>query len=240
MSAPTSALPNDDAVLATLREAVVDRSVRVLDLGGGTGGYAVPLACQGHTVEVLDHSNDALATLARRAQAEGVGERIAGRVADLDHLEESAPSQPADLVLCHRVLEFVESPVRTLQAAASMLSEGGVLSIVAANRPGAALSRVIAGRFDEAEAALAGVHTPQAGKRFDATELTGMLKEAGLVVRQVRGVGLIGELNPSEAGTAAARALGERLAADPVLAQAAPLLHLIAARDTAARDEHGA
>lgn len=235
MSAPTSALPNDDAVLATLREAVGDRAVRVLDLGGGTGGYAVPLACHGHTVEVLDHSNDALATLARRAQAEGVGDRVAGRVADLDHLAESVRERSADLVLCHRVLEFVDSPVQTMRAAASTLADGGMLSVVAANRAGAALSRVIAGRFDEAEAALDGAHTAQTGHRFDAAELTGMLQEAGLAVRRLRGVGLIGELNPSEAGTAAARALGERLAADPVLAQVAPLLHLIAVRD-----EHGA
>lgn len=235
MSAPTSALPNDDAVLATLHEAVGDRAVRVLDLGGGTGGYAVPLACQGHTVEVLDHSNDALATLARRAQAEGVDDRVRGRVADLDDLQESVTGGSADLVLCHRVLEFVDSPVRTLRAAARTMADGGVLSIVAANRPGAALSRVTAGRFDEAEAALDGIHTAQTGRRFDAAELTSMLQQAGLIVRQLRGVGLVGELNPSEAGTAAARALGDRLAADPVLAQAAPLLHLIAARD-----EHGA
>ena len=38
----------------------------VLDLGGGTGGDAVRLACAGHDVTVVDPSPDALASLERR------------------------------------------------------------------------------------------------------------------------------------------------------------------------------
>src|SRR4051812_38341561 len=40
----------------------------VLDVGGGTGGFAVPLAELGHRVTVVDPSPDALASLERRAQ----------------------------------------------------------------------------------------------------------------------------------------------------------------------------
>lgn len=235
MPAPTSAQPNDDAVLGALRAVLGTRPATILDLGGGTGVYAVPLAQDGHRVEVLDHSNDALATLARRAHAEGVGERVTGRVADLDRLADAVTAGSADMVLCHRVLELVDDPAATIAAAAAALRPGGTLSVVAVNRAGAALSRVIAGRFDEAGAILDGLHTPQAGRRFDADELAALMTAAGLRVHQVRGVGLIGELNPSTAGTAQARALAERLAADQVLARAAPLLHL-----TAGSDEHGA
>ena len=35
----------------------------VVDAGGGTGGFAVPLAGQGHRVTVVDPSPDALAAL---------------------------------------------------------------------------------------------------------------------------------------------------------------------------------
>lgn len=235
MTAPTTALPNDDAVLEVLRHAVGERTVSVLDLGGGTGVYAVPIARHGHRVLVLDHSNDALATLARRAQAEGVGELVDGRAADLDRLADAITPGSAEVVLCHRILEYVDSPAATLAAATSALAPGGIMSIVVANRPGAVLSRVIAGRFDEAGSILDGASTPQAGARFTAAEITALLEDVGLRVQQVRGVGLIGELNPSASFSAQAKALADRLASDATLAQAAPLLHIIAGRS-----EHGA
>lgn len=228
MQAATSALPNNDAVLGTIKSLLGDRKVRVLDLGGGSGVYAVPIAADGHTVEVLDHSNDALATLERRAEAEGVGERVTARNVDLDHVGEPIEAHSADLVLCHRVLEFVESPIDMLAAAAGALSDGGTLSIVAANRPGVVLSRIISGRLDEANAILDGSAPAQAGHRFDADELRTMLEGLGLHVTHIRGVGLIGELNPAEADTAGGRTLAQRVAADSFLAQAAPLLHMIA------------
>ena len=125
MTAATTTQPNDDAVLGALRAVVGDRTVTVLDLGGGTGVYAVPIARDGHRVEVLDQSNDALATLAKRAHAAGVGERVSGRVADLDHLADTITPASADVLLCHRVLEFVDDPAATLAAASLALTDGG-------------------------------------------------------------------------------------------------------------------
>lgn len=231
MPTATSALPNNDAVLGLIKGLVGDQKVQVLDLGGGSGVYAVPIAVDGHTVEVLDHSNDALATLAQRAEAADVAARVTGRNVDLDRVAELLVERSADVVLCHRVLEFVESPTAMLSAAAGALVEGGMLSVVVANRPGAVLSRMIAGRFDEANAILDGVAPAQAGHRFDADELRSMLESAGLRLTHIRGVGLIGELNPAESDTAAGRALAIRVAADPFLAQAAPLLHVVAVRE---------
>ena len=54
---------------AARRSAELGRSLRVLDLGGGTGGTAVPLAVAGHDVTVVDPSPDALASLRRRTAA---------------------------------------------------------------------------------------------------------------------------------------------------------------------------
>ena len=185
--------------------------------------------------DLTDDIVDALATLARRAQAEGVGELVDGRAADLDRLADAITPGSAEVVLCHRILEYVDSPAATLAAATSALAPGGIMSIVVANRPGAVLSRVIAGRFDEAGSILDGASTPQAGARFTAAEITALLEDVGLRVQQVRGVGLIGELNPSASFSVQAKALADRLASDATLAQAAPLLHIIAGRS-----EHGA
>lgn len=231
MPAATSALPNNDAVLGLIRQLVGDTKLRVLDLGGGSGVYAVPIAADGHSVEVLDHSNDALATLARRAEAEGVGDRVTGRNVDLDQLTEPMHRHSVDVVLCHRVLEFVESPAQMLASAAAALGAGGMLSLLVANRPGAVLSRIISGKLDEANAVLDRSTSAQAGHRFDADEVRRLVERLGLRVTHVRGIGLISELNPTEADTAAGRALAQRVAADPYLVHAAPLLHLVAVRE---------
>src|SRR3954454_16482582 len=49
---------------------------RVLDVGGGSGVWAVPLARAGCLVTVVDPSPNALATLHRRATEAGVQESV--------------------------------------------------------------------------------------------------------------------------------------------------------------------
>src|ERR1700745_2005148 len=53
----------------------------VLDIGGGTGGFAVRVAAIGHRVTVVDPSPDALAALDRRAREHDVA--VTGRQGDL-------------------------------------------------------------------------------------------------------------------------------------------------------------
>ncbi|MCG5437905.1 class I SAM-dependent methyltransferase, partial [Micromonospora foliorum] len=64
------------AVIWSVLRAELDRrgdaELTVLDVGGGTGGFAVPLARAGHRVTVVDASPDALAALTRRAAEAGV------------------------------------------------------------------------------------------------------------------------------------------------------------------------
>ncbi len=109
----------DDARTAVIREvlrAVVTGLVAdtgrsrldIVDAGGGTGGSAVPLAGQGHTVTVIDPSPDSLAAAQRRAAEMNVQLRaVQGDVGDLAAV---IGEQGADLVLCHSVLEYVDSP----------------------------------------------------------------------------------------------------------------------------------
>ena len=80
------------AVWAALDPVVgVGTSLRVLDVGGGSGMFAVPLAKLGHEVTVVDPSADALATLRRRADTGGVGGRVRGVQGDGDLLHEVLP-----------------------------------------------------------------------------------------------------------------------------------------------------
>ena len=115
--------PYDDPRTAVIREvlrAVVAGLVAetgrsrldIVDAGGGTGGFAVPLAGQGHTVTVIDPSPDSLAAAQRRAAEMSVQFRaIQGDVGDLAAV---IGEQGADLVLCHSVLEYVDAPAAAM------------------------------------------------------------------------------------------------------------------------------
>ena len=96
------------AVAASLAADTGRARLDIVDAGGGTGGFAVPLARLGHSVTVIDTSPDSLAAAQRRAAEQNVPLRaIQGEAADLATL---AGEQSADLVLCHSVLEYVDSP----------------------------------------------------------------------------------------------------------------------------------
>jgi SAM-dependent methyltransferase len=118
----------------------------VLDVGGGTGGFAVPLAGAGHQVTVVDPSPDALAALQRRAAEAGVAGSVRAEQGDAGALVAVVGTGTADLVLCHGVLEYVDDPGAALQDALEVLRPGGLLSLLVAQRLGALLARALAGR----------------------------------------------------------------------------------------------
>ena len=159
-SPPAEQLPARSAAVWAALDPVVGAGtpLRVLDVGGGSGMFAVPLARLGHDVTVVDPSADALATLRRRADTAGVGERVRGLQGDGDLLHEVLP--PAtddggfDLALCHWVLEVVDDPAVTLREIARALRPGGQVSVATTNRAGAVLARAVSGHPVEALALL--------------------------------------------------------------------------------------
>ena len=216
----------DDARTAVIREvlrAVVAGLVAetgrsrldIVDAGGGTGGSAVPLAGQGHTVTVIDPSPDSLAAAQRRAAEMSVQLRaVQGDVGDLAAV---IGEQGADLVLCHSVLEYVDSPAAAMSTVASVLRPGGAVSVLATSAVAAVIHRALAGRFDEARRLLAaaGVGSwagrrpggrpgggadghPEAGppRRFTLAEVTGLIEGAGLRPGAAHGIRVFTDLVP--------------------------------------------
>ena len=229
--------PRTAVVWAALR-GELDRGtpLMVLDVGGGTGGFAVPLAEAGHRVTVVDASPDALAALSRRAAEAGVAERITGVQGDGDRLAELVPLASADLILCHSLLEVVDDPAGVVAALAAALRPGGAASIVVANRAAAVLSRAMAGHLGAAVAALtdpdgrAGA-ADKLRRRFDADGAVALLRAAGLVVEGIHGVRVLADLLPGAVADADPEALlaFELAAADrPPYRDIATQLHLYA------------
>jgi S-adenosylmethionine-dependent methyltransferase len=227
-------------IWASLR-AELDRrdgqALRVIDVGGGTGGFAVPLAEAGHHVTVIDASPDALASLARRAEEAGVADRITALQGDGDQLAALVPAGGADLVLCHSVLEEVDDPAAVMAAVAEALRPGGAASVVVANRRGAVLARALAGHLAAATALLgdpsgrAGGGKPQ--RRFDAEGAVALVEAAGFAVEAVHGVRVVADLlGGALTDTDPGALLDFELAAceQPVLRDMATQLHLLARR----------
>ena len=242
-----------DEVLAVRAAEVGRAALEVVDVGAGTGGFAVRLAKLGHHVTVVDPSPDALAAARWRAAELGVtltavqGEasEIAGLVGD----------GAADLVVCHNVLEYVDSPAAAMAAIARVLRPGGTVSVLAANVVAAVLQRALAGRYEEARRLLltsdagdpvvpvappapaATIPAPAAPipaaaipapgvtehRRFTLAGLTAIIEGAGLRAGDAHGVRIFAGLLPGGG-------------ADPVAAEALRDLEAAAAGYPALRD----
>jgi S-adenosylmethionine-dependent methyltransferase len=217
-------------VLTAELDRQAGRALAVVDVGGGTGGFAVPLARAGHRVTVVDPSPDALAALTRRAADAGVPERITAVQGDGDRLAELLPAGAADLVLCHSLLEVVDDPVEVLRSVAAVLRPGGAASVLVANRAAAVLSRAMSGHLDAAAALLS---EPELPRRFDAATVAAMLTGAGLMPEQIHGVRVLADLIPAavaEADPATLLELETRLSRKSPYRDIAAQLHLFARR----------
>lgn len=235
-----------------LREVVAARSARtgsaaldIVDVGGGTGGFAVPFAALGHRVTVVDPSPDALAAARRRAAEVHVP--LTAVQGEADGLDTLVGESAADLVMCHSVLEYVESPAGALAAIARVLRPGATVSVLAANAVAAVLHRALTGRYDQALQMLGAIDDQcQVPRRFTLAELTGLIEAAGLRPGDAHGVriftGLTGSAAASsayppspgaeaDAGAARAlRALEDAAAVYPALREIASRLHILGHR----------
>ncbi|MFD1320415.1 methyltransferase domain-containing protein [Micromonospora sonneratiae] len=246
MSRPTPAsgphaAPRTAVVWTVLRGELDRRAgqpLTVLDVGGGTGGFAVPLAEAGHQVTVVDANPDALAALIRRAAEAGVGDRVRAVQGDGDALAGLVEPASMDLVLCHSVLEVVDDPLRVVESVATALRPGGAASVLVAGRAAAVLSRAMNGHLDVAAALLAdpeGNAGPRdtLRRRYDAESASTLLRAAGLRVEEIHGVRVLADLIPASAADndpQALLALELAAAARPPFRDLAAQLHLFARR----------
>jgi S-adenosylmethionine-dependent methyltransferase len=213
--------------------------VQVLDIGGGTGGFAVPLAELGYPVTLVDPSPDALAALERRAAETGMADRVRGVQGDASTVVELLGADSVDAVVCHSVLEVLDDPADALAAIAAVLRPGGIASILAANRVAAVVARVAAGRLVEARQLLAdpqGTTGPadRLKRRFALAELEALIAESGLRPRSSHGVRVFADIAPAALLDIDPRAIDELIAlehaaaADPAYAAIATALHVLA------------
>jgi SAM-dependent methyltransferase len=202
--------------------------LRVLDLGGGTGGVAIRLASLGYRVTVIDPSPDALASLERRTDEAGLAGRIEGQQGDAGDLVELIGPDTADVAICHRVLEVVESPLAALRSIRLVLRPGGALSLVVAQRRSQVLSQALGGHIALAR------RTWADQERLDHDRVIELVLAAGLRPEASHGIGAIADHVPEAMVEAESGAydelirLEQEISEDPAFRALAPYVHVFA------------
>lgn len=125
--------------------AELGEGLRILDVGGGDGMDALPLALAGHDVTILDPSESWLGEAKRRAADAGAD--LATLVGGLDDL----PEGEWDLVLCHFVLRYRPANAGDVRRLAAAVRPGGRLSVMEPNPASMVLRQLVT---DGPEAAL--------------------------------------------------------------------------------------
>jgi S-adenosylmethionine-dependent methyltransferase len=132
------------------------RGLKVLDAGGGTGSYALPLAEQGHQVCLLDFSAQMLAIA--RQKVEQLDPSLLKWMdfchAPVEEIPRLFPPDHFDLILCHTLLEYVSEPWEVLRILITVLRPAGLISLLLTN-PYADPLRWTLGRGDLEKARLA-------------------------------------------------------------------------------------
>ena len=109
-------------VLAWLRARLAPRS-RVLDVGCGTGRYALALGALGFDVVGIDESPEMIRHARQKTGAERVRFEVANAVGGL-------PDGPFDMVAIIDSWEFFRDPAKLLWQVGSVIRPGGMVAIV--------------------------------------------------------------------------------------------------------------
>lgn len=115
-----------DLVERLLVEHAAGADARILDLGCGTGGHAIPLARRGYRVVGVDRSGPMLAEARAKAEETGVGpEFVEGDIRDLSLAAEFDAALMLFAVLSYQLEE--DDVLAALRSARRHLRAGGLL-----------------------------------------------------------------------------------------------------------------
>lgn len=124
----------------------------LVDVGGGAGHQAIPLAREGYEVTIIEPSPAMLAAAEEALHSEPP--EVAARLSLIEATGEAAPellgARRFDGVLCHGVTMYLDDPGPLISAVCALAAPGGVVSIVAKNARTLAVRPALAGDWHTA------------------------------------------------------------------------------------------
>jgi S-adenosylmethionine-dependent methyltransferase len=126
--------------------ALSEKPLSVYDAGGGTGNLSRSLVDMGHTLVISDISSEALALAKKKFTKDDKIEFVHGDILSVSN------DEYYDLVVCHAVLEWLESPLDMIASLVGLLKPGGHLSLSFFNKDAQRFGNLLYGNFDFVEA----------------------------------------------------------------------------------------
>lgn len=131
-----------------------EKTLRILDAGGGQGQFSLPLARAGHTLTLCDISARMLAVARAEAEVMGLDDRVNFVLGPVQALPVGdTESGKYDLILCHALLEWVADPWAVLAALMAQLKPGGHLSLIFYNQHGLEYKNLLRTNFKKIQSA---------------------------------------------------------------------------------------
>lgn len=189
-----------------LRRAVIAQDLRrehpelwqgtsqyVIDVGAGLGHWSIEMAKLGHQV-VYNDISEKMTEQAQQLAAATEQELEQSLDITFHHLpfqQLFEHCQPADLILCHAVIEWLVNPEELIEMLSNALKPGGVLSLCFYNPAGAEMRNLIMGNFkllNREKKALSdkGSLTPNNPSSFEQIEQ--WLTNHSMTIEQVSGI----------------------------------------------------
>jgi ubiquinone/menaquinone biosynthesis C-methylase UbiE len=163
-----------------------DRSVAVLDLGGGTGVWAIRLAQEGHRVLLTDISPGLLTRAREKIAAADLAHLVQIEEADICDLSRYAEAAFPLVLALGDPLSYCDDSAKALREVRRVTASGGVLVGEVENRYRTALSRRRAATWADAKRIIGqGIahwpepENPAAIREFSPSELEALLKKSG-------------------------------------------------------------
>ncbi|MFT6989753.1 MAG: S-adenosylmethionine-dependent methyltransferase [Paraglaciecola sp.] len=122
-----------------------DTPLDILDAGGGTGVMTQAMLDLGHRVTLSDISLEVLSIAKHK-----LGNNINLDIQHMDILSLSTQKQ-YDLVVCHAVLEWLQSPFEVMRKLVGLVKPGGYLSLSFFNHDAQLFGNMLYGNFDYVE-----------------------------------------------------------------------------------------
>jgi ubiquinone/menaquinone biosynthesis C-methylase UbiE len=178
-------------IFLTLDRFIGRRPCRILDAGGGTGFYSMPLALKGHEITILDVSEKMLKKASESAYKHGLSKKVRTIQGSMDCLD--FPDSYFNAILCHLAFGYTE-PSKTLSEFYRVLENGGILSLTVANKYFYSIKESLKGNFSKAEEILQTEHFFESPhgipeiKTFTKSEIVSLCLETNFEILCIKGI----------------------------------------------------